>query len=79
MWDFYLTYKQRRVTHITEKPLLNIHEALANLGGIKSLLVGTSVLSIVEVIVFVGVVIANSIRQLKNIFRKRGVVANNAA
>ena len=74
-WDFYLQYKQRRVTHITETPLMNIAQALANLGGIKGLLIGTSVLSIVEVIVFVGIMISSSIRQFKNFFRKRGVVA----
>ena len=70
-WDFYLHYKQRRVTYITEKPLMSITEALANLGGIKSLLVGTSILSFVEVIIFIGMRVARSIKQIKNVLRKK--------
>ena len=66
-WHFFLKYKQRRVTYITEKALISIAQALAYLGGIKSLLVGTSVLSIVEVIIFIGMVISSFIAQTKQL------------
>lgn len=70
-WKFNLKHEQRRVIYITELPLKTVPEALSNLGGIKSLLLGTSVLSFVELVLFVGMVVVEAVQKLCTIFRQK--------
>ena len=51
-WLLYLMYKSHKVTSITEKPDYPFEQFLSEVGGLVGLLVGMSVLSVIEIVVY---------------------------
>ena len=67
-WSIEVRYKTHRVSKISELPLYNLPELLAELGGILGLLAGMSVLTIIELACFFFITIAIYMKRSKDTF-----------
>ena len=58
----HIRHVNKRVTHVEEFPAYTVYELLSNLSGIVGVLMGMSIISIIEVFVYIYIVIKNKIR-----------------
>ena len=63
-WNLYIRFTERSITYITQEPLYTIPGTLSNLGGFMGLLAGLSLLSLVEILLFVMMSFTKFIKDL---------------